>query len=489
MSLYHNSRHNPALLTDLYQLTMMQGYFYNKNNLNVVFDMFFRREPFGGGYAVFAGLQTLVDIIANFNFCDDDIDYLASLGLFKKEFLEYLKNFRFNIDLYSVSEGDIVFPNEPLIRVHGNVMEVQLLETIMLNVINFQTLIATKSARITEAAKGRAVLEFGLRRAQGMDGAVSASRASFIGGAAATSNVLAGKLFGIPPKGTMAHSWVMAFDSELESFKKYAEIYPDSTIMLVDTYNTLESGVPQAIKVLTKLKKKGVKSFGIRLDSGDLDYLARETRSMLDKAGLKNAKIVVSNELDEYVIEELVNKGAPIDSFGVGTNLVTARGDSSLTGVFKLVAKKEDADFIPSIKISNDPKKTTNPGIKNIVRFYKNNQMLSDLIFMENEKDELFSLIKRKKEIIFCHPDYSYKHFKLANYDETKILLNKIIANGKLVTGLSSLTDIQKRCRENIGKLDLSYKRLLNPHIYKVSLTQDLMLLKIGLINKYNNSI
>ncbi|MCP4218549.1 MAG: nicotinate phosphoribosyltransferase, partial [bacterium] len=271
-----------ALFTDLYELTMLQGYHFYEPDKEVVFDMFFRRSPFGGGYAVFAGLAPLLDYITGLRFTDQDINYLKSLGQFKPEFLEYLADFRFTGDVYALEEGETVFPNEPLVRVHGNIREAQLLESALLNFINFQTLIATKAARNTAAAKGKAILEFGLRRAQGIDGAMSAARASYIGGTTATSNVLAGLTYGIPPKGTMAHSWVMSFDSEEESFEKYAQLYPDSTIILVDTYNTLETGMPAAVKVLKKLQAKGITNTGVRLDSGDLDYLSRKARAMLN---------------------------------------------------------------------------------------------------------------------------------------------------------------------------------------------------------------
>lgn len=475
---------NKALLTDLYQLTMMQGYFYYKRDLQVVFDYFFRRQPFEGGYVVFAGLETLIDFIVNFKFADEDIKYLSSLNLFKKDFLGYLKDFKFNIDLFSVPEGEIVFPNQPLIRVHGNIIEVQLLESIILNIINFQSLIATKTSRIVEAAKGRGILEFGLRRAQGIDGAISAARASYIGGAIASSNVLAGKLFNIPTKGTMAHSWVMTFDNELESFERYSELYPENTIILVDTYNTLNTGLPNAIKVLNKLKDKGIENFGIRLDSGDLDYLSKASRKMLDQAGLKNAKIIVSNDLDEYIIEELIINNSPIDIFGVGTNLVTAKGDPALTGVYKLTTRIEKNRNIPSIKISNDPKKTTNPEIKNILRFYNCDYMIADLVFMENERDEFLKKINNNDKFRLVHPEYDYKFIELKDYNTANILLKNIITKGKLMIDLPNLIEIQANTKKNLSKLDPSYKRLLNPHIYKVSLSERLMQLKLELIKK-----
>ncbi len=364
-------------------------------------------------------------------------------------------------------------------------MEAQLLESFLLNVINFQTLIATKTARIVEATRGRAVLEFGLRRAQGIDGALSAARASFIGGTVGTSNTFAGKIFGIPVNGTMAHSWIMAFKSELESFKKYAELYPETTILLVDTYDTLKKGIPCSIKVLKKLKKQGIKRFGIRLDSGDLEYLSKQGRRMLDKAGLKEAKIVVSNELNEYIIDELMNKDAPIDFFGVGTHLVTAQGDPSLSGVFKLVAKKENGKYIPSIKVSNNPEKTTNPHVKNVARLYNRQFMIGDLIFLEKEKKSLKKRIDTLKPLAFHHPEYDYQSLKVDKYCRTKFLLNNIVCNGKLKYKFPSLKEIQQKTRRNLKKLHPSYKRLLNPHIYKVSITKKLMDLKLSMIKQY----
>lgn len=475
-----------SLLTDLYELTMMQGYFFERKNFEVVFDMYYRYQPFKGGYSTFAGLKPLAEAILNFGFNEDDIMYLEKLKLFKKEFLDFLLKFKFSGDIYSVEEGEIIFPKEPLIRVHGNILEAQIIETLLLNIINFQTLIATKAARISEAAKGKAIIEFGARRAQGIDGALSATRAAFIGGAAASSNVLAGKLFNIPVKGTMAHSWVMAFNSELEAFKKYAKYYPENTILLIDTYDTLKKGIPNAIKVFRKLKASGIKNFGIRLDSGDLEYLSKESRFFLDKAGLKEAKIIVSNELDENIIEELVNKKSPIDFFGVGTNLVTAKGDSALPGVYKLVARKNKKGYIPSIKVSNDPVKITNPGVKNILRIYDNSGFIyGDLIFLEQERHSIEKRAKNKQPFVFHHPNYDYKSRKIEHYGNYKMMLKNIIKNGEINYKFPDLAEIQNRAKQNLQKLHPSYKRLLNPHIYHVSITKNLMELKKRLIKRF----
>lgn len=477
-----------ALLTDMYQLTMMQGYYKHFADRETVFDMFFRRPPFGGGYSIFAGLETLVKIIENFRFTQEDIDYLKSLGLFEETFLEYLTTFKFTLDVAAAREGDLVFPNEPLIRVEGNIIQVQLLETILLNTINFQTLIATKAARISDAAKGKPIMEFGLRRAQGSNGAISAARAAYVGGVGATSNVLAGKLFGIPVKGTMAHSWVMAYSSELESFEAYARQYPESTILLVDTYDTLRSGVPNAITVLKKLKERGITDFGIRLDSGDLDYLSKEARKMLDSAGLPEAKIVISNELDEHIIQDLERNSVPIDVFGVGTNLVTAKEDPSLTGVYKLVAKKINGTFESCLKVSNEPSKITNPGIKNVLRLSKEGRIQGDLIFLEEEREDVIKLASKGKPLTLHHPNYDYQYIEISDYDDFKLLLNPVIKEGKCCIPLPALPEIRQNTLNNLQTVDQTYKRHLNPHIYKVSLSEKLKTLKQELISSYIKS-
>ncbi len=465
-----------ALLTDLYELTMMQGYYLQGNNPRVSFDMFFRRNPFSGGFSVFAGLADLLDTLQNFSFKPDTISYLATLGLFRPDFLEYLSAFHFSGDLYSVDEGTVVFPGEPLVRVEGNLIESQLIESMLLNILNFQTLIATKAARIYHASRGGKILEFGLRRAQGWDGAVSASRAAFIGGAAATSNTLAGKLFGIPVKGTMAHSWIMAFPSELESFRSFAEIYPDSSILLIDTYDTLGSGIENAITVGLEMKEKG-KSIGVRLDSGDLSYLSQKIRKRLDQAGLNDCSITVSNDLNEEIIHQLVSDGAPIDAWGVGTHLVTGGSESSLTGVYKLGAKEVDGVMSPTIKVSNNAEKTTNPGIKQVYRFHDDDGMaIADLIALNDEK------LKDDGRVDFHHPMYENAHFSLEHYGSIVPMLKKQFSAGVPIHEPVPLTEIQKRARENLMKFDRTYKRIINPHIYKVSLSNELKNLKLKMI-------
>ncbi len=468
-----------ALFTDLYELTMMQGYHKYGLNPYVVFDMFFRRQPFKGGFSVFAGLEDVVKGITELRFCSDDIKYLSGLGLFGDGFLQYLADFKFKGDVYAMDEGTLVFPNEPLVRIHSSLIEAQLIESFILNTINFQTLIATKSARVYLASREGVVLEFGLRRAHGINGAMAASRAAFIGGAAATSNTLAGKVYGIPVKGTMAHSWVMAFDSEYEAFKKYADTYPDNSVFLIDTYDSLGSGINNAISVGKYLKGMG-KNIGVRLDSGDLEYISKKVRQKLDKAGLENAKITVSNELDEMIINQLVNRGAPVDYWGVGTKLVTAGGDSSLTGVYKLVAKRTDKVFEPVIKLSDNPQKVTNPALKQVYRFYNgDNMLLADFLALEDEP------VRKGRQYRFYHPMFEYKYLKVKDYSEIEPLLLLKVKNGKIVYEPPDLRSIREKTKNNLKMLDDTYKRLINPHIYKVSLSEKLKRVKFALIKKH----
>ncbi len=473
--------YNSALLTDLYELTMMQGYFYNQNNPDVVFEMFFRKNPFNGGYSVFAGLDDLFTRLVNLHFSDLDIEYLRGTGVFKDEFLEYLRDFKFSGDLYSMDEGTIVFPGEPLITVKANLMEAQLIESMLLNTINYQTLIATKSSRVYTASGRARIMEFGLRRAQGIDGALSAARAAFIGGASATSNTYAGQQYGIPVAGTMAHSWVMSFESELEAFRKYAELYPDNVILLIDTYDTLGSGIENAIIVGKELQKKG-KNFGVRLDSGDLQYLSERVRARLDEEGLPDAFIAVSNDLDEHIISQLVSDEAPIDTWGVGTQLVTGGSDSSLTGVYKMVAREKDGELIPTIKLSNNLEKSTNPGFKQVYRFFDSqNSPIGDLMTFFDEE------IDAAKPHRFVHPMYRYKSFKSVNHTAVKPLLKKRIENGQHCSVLPDIRDIREKVIANVQALDRTYKRLINPHIYKVSLSEQLAALKFKILDSMSD--
>ncbi|MFW5683806.1 MAG: nicotinate phosphoribosyltransferase [Spirochaetota bacterium] len=471
-----------ALFTDLYELTMIQGYYKFHENHDVVFDMFFRRPPFGGGFTIFAGLDDLIDQLEQFRFSDEDIDYLRNQELFDEEFLDYLRDFRFRGEVHAMEEGSVVFPNEPLIRIHSSLIEAQLIEGMLLNTINFQTLIATKAARVYTASNKGLVLEFGLRRAQGQDGAMSASRAAFIGGAAATSNTLAGKRFGIPVKGTMAHSWVMAFESERESFERYAELYPDATILLIDTYSTLGSGIEHAIAVGKELKKKGHR-FGVRLDSGDLEYLSKQVRKRLDKAGLTDAQITASNELNEEIIHQLITSGSPIDSWGVGTSMVTGGDDSSLTGVYKLAAKG-NGELQPTIKISNQPAKTTNPGTKQVHRFRDaDGSPLADLIALDSES------VSEGERYTFNHPDLSARKFEMAHYGSIEPMLALKMTGGRRMEPVKPLTELQQHCIASLEEFDETYKRIINPHIYKVSLSNELAAMKRELIDRYTTEI
>ncbi|MFP4114608.1 MAG: nicotinate phosphoribosyltransferase [Spirochaetota bacterium] len=471
-----------ALFTDLYELTMIQGYFLCHENHDVVFDMFFRRQPFSGGFSVFAGLDDLLDQLEAFAFSDDDIEYLRSLGQFKDEFLTFLRDFRFRGNVYAMPEGSIAFPGEPLIRVHASLIEAQLIEGMLLNTINFQTLIATKAARVYTASDKGLVLEFGLRRAQGPDGAMRASRAAYIGGAAATSNTLAGKWYGIPVKGTMAHSWVMAFASEHESFERYADIYPDATILLIDTYDTLGSGIEHAIEVGKKMKSRGHK-IGVRLDSGDLEYLSKQVRRRLDAAGLEDATITASNELSEEIIHQLITSGSPIDSWGVGTSMVTGGDDSSLAGVYKLAAKGDGA-LKPVIKISNQLAKTTNPGVKQVYRFREDGGCpLADLIALDDEE------VAEGRRYTFHHPDLSARKFEMAHYGTIEPMLRAQMEDGRRLHERRPLKELQDHCKASLGELDETYKRIINPHIYKVSLSDDLARLKRDLVNQFTAEI
>lgn len=478
-----NENFSSALFTDFYELTMAQGYWKENMNQKVVFDMFFRKNPFNGGFSVLAGNETLIDHIMNFRFCEEDIDFLADQKIFEKGFLDYLKDFKFTGDLYTMDEGTVVFPQEPLVRIHANLIEAQILEGVILNQINFQSLIATKTARIWLASKKAPIMEFGLRRAQGYDGAMSATRAARIGGAAGTSNALAGKKFSIPVMGTMAHAWIMSHSSELEAFREYAKIYPKNSVFLIDTYDTLKSGIKNAIIAGGELVKKGY-NFGVRLDSGDISYLTREVRKELDKAGFPQAKISVSNELTEEIIATLVAGGAPIDSWGVGTHMVTGGNDSSFTGVYKLAARrdKNSDKIIPAMKFSDNPAKTTNPGVKNVFRLYDENGMAcADILALEDE------ILETNKEYRFYHPMVDYRHFSCAAA-KIEPLLKKKIENGKRLQTRLDDSEQLKLSRKNmeiqLETFDESYKRILNPHIYKVSLTEKLKNLKKDFIEK-----
>ncbi len=473
---------HPPLLTDFYLFTMAQGYFLEKNSTHVVFDVFFRTQPFSGGFSICAGLETLLKSIESMRFTDSDIQYLKGTGRFKKAFLEYLKTFKFNGDVFAMKEGSVCFPYEPLIRVHASILEAQLIESLVLNTINFQTLIATKSARQVLSAKGKQIIELGLRRAQGPNGALYASRAAFIGGVSSTSNVLAGKMFAIPVNGTMSHSWIMNFNTEEEAFETYSSLYLDNTVFLLDTYDTLQSGLPNAIKVGKKLKRLG-KSFGVRIDSGDLEYLSKKVRERLDAEGLGDIFIVASNELDEQIISELT-KSAPIDVWGVGTSLVTGGTDSAFTGVYKLSAKKKTADphYIPAMKITNHIQKSTLPGVKQVYRYsdIATGVYIADLICLQDSDDSLEGEAK-----MFFHPHNDQEKFILNNRICTYVpLLEHVMNKGRVCYSFSSLHEIREYVRKELRCLDATHKRLLNPHVYRVSISEKLKKVRNGILKK-----
>lgn len=476
---------NFTMMTDLYQLTMAYGYFKNNKNEKVIFDMFYRSNPCGNGYAICVGLESVINYIKNMHFSNEDIEYLRSQNMFDEDFLVYLKNFKFHGDIYAVPEGTVVFPNEPLIKVVADIKEAQLVETTMLNFINHQSLIATKAARVCEAAQGKVVMEFGLRRAQGPDAGTIGARAAIIGGCAGTSNVLAGKLYNAKIMGTHAHSWIMSFDSEFEAFMTYANTYNDNVTLLVDTYNVLKSGVPNAIKVFETLKKENrlPKHYGIRIDSGDLSYLSKKSREMMDKAGFTDATICVSSDLDEYLISSLNAQGAKIDSYGVGTNLITSKDCPAFGGVYKISAIQKGEEWIPKIKLSENTIKVTNPGNKKIVRIYNSeNKAAADIICME---DEVFN---ENESLTIFDPVETWKKttFK-ANTYHVRDLLIKVFDNGNLVYNMPSLDEIKEYTKEELNTMWDETKRLVNPHRYYVDLSNKLWTLKKNLIENYKN--
>ena len=466
------------LFTDLYELTMAQGYLLNRHNPRVVFDMFFRRQPFGGGFAVFAGIDPLLDDLEDLRFSSEDISYLRSLGYFGEEFLEYLSEFRFSGSVLSFREGSLVFPEEPLIRVEAPLIEAQIIESLLLNVVNFQTLIATKAARVLVASEFGSILEFGMRRAHGYNGALLASRAAYIGGASGTSNTLAGRLYGIPVSGTMAHSWVMAFDSELESFERYSELYPDSSILLIDTFDTLKQGIENAVIIGKRLKKQG-KRIGVRLDSGDLSYLSKQVRSRLDEAGLEDAFIAVSGDLNEQIAAQLLTEKAPVDVWGVGTQLATGHPDASVSGVYKLSARVQNGRIIPTMKVSNNPAKMTNPGIKQVYRFYDGERTpLRDVI-------QLIDEAKPQGPIELFHPTLHYKHTLFSSYHSAEAQLLPVMEGGKRLNLPEDLTEVRERVLTQLRRMDETFLRQINPHEYKISLSRPLRDLKFRMIDEY----
>ncbi|MCH5343490.1 MAG: nicotinate phosphoribosyltransferase [Acetatifactor sp.] len=478
-------RQNLTLLTDLYELTMMQGYFKNKDrNETVIFDAFFRNNPCGGGYSISAGLEQLIQYIKELRFAKQDIDYLASLGIFDADFLDYLKDFRFTGDIYAIPEGTVMFPREPMIKVIAPIMQAQLVETAILNIINHQSLIATKAARVCHAARGDGIMEFGLRRAQGPDAGTYGARAAVIGGCVGTSNVLAGQLFDIPVKGTHAHSWIMSFPDEYTAFKTYADMYPGACILLVDTYDTLKSGVPNAIRVFTEMREAGIqlKNYGIRLDSGDLAYLSKKARKMLDEAGFSDAVISASNDLDEFLIDSLKEQGATITSWGVGTNLITSKDNPSFGGVYKLAAiMGEDGKFIPKIKLSENSEKVTNPGDKIIYRIYEkeSGKIKADLICLADE------VYDEAEDMLLFDPAEPWKKTRLAGGTYTiRPILQQIFKNGECCYTSPKAMEIREYCQRELDTLWDETKRLMNPHNVYVDLSRKLYDMKLELLDQ-----
>ncbi len=481
---------NLSLLTDFYQLTMMQGYFrQNMQKKIVVFDLFYRKNPCGNGYAVVAGLEQVAEYIKNLSFTKEDIIYLEKQGCFDKDFLNYLENLTFTGEIYAIPEGTVVFPHEILVRVKAPIMEAQLIETALLNIINHQSLIATKAARVVYAAQGDSILEFGLRRSQGADAGIYGARAAVIGGCAATSNVLAGKMFNIPIRGTHAHSWIMSFPDELTAFREYSKIFNKSCTLLVDTYDTIKSGVPNAIKVFTEMKEQGIKleSYGIRLDSGDLAYLSKKSREMLDEAGFHDAVISASSDLDEYLIRDLKLQGAKITLWGVGTKLITSYDCPAFGGVYKLAAEiDEDGKFEYKIKLSENPEKVTNPGIKKIIRIYDkiSGKIKADLITLEEEQ------IDTNKDLTIFDSVAVWKkmHLKAGRFT-TRELLVPIFINGKCVYNFPNVMEIRTYCKNELNTLWEEHKRLVNPHILPVDLSQELWDLKQAMIKEIRGDV
>ena len=482
------SQRNLTLLTDFYELTMMQGYFREQQaNETVIFDAFYRVNPCGNGYAICAGLEQVIEYIENLHFDKEDIDYLRSTGMFDEDFLDYLSSFKFSGDIYAIPEGSVVFPREPLIKVVAPIMEAQLVETAILNIINHQSLIATKTARVVYAAQGDGIMEFGLRRAQGPDAGIYGARAAMIAGCIGTSNVLAGQMFDVPVKGTHAHSWIISFPDELTAFRAYANLYPSACILLVDTYDTLKSGVPNAIKVFTEMREAGIPLtfYGIRLDSGDLAYLSKEAKKMLDAAGFSDAVISASNDLDEYLIDSLKMQGAAINSWGVGTNMITAKDCPSFGGVYKLAAvkDKDSGEFIPKIKLSENAEKITNPGNKTIYRIYQKDtgKIIADLICLTEERNDA------KNSLLLFDPVETWKKTHLAPNSYTlREMMVPVFKEGKCIYHSPKVMDIQAYCKDELNTLWDESRRLINPHEVHVDLSHKLWHMKNQLLDSYH---
>ncbi len=476
------SERNLTLLTDLYELTMMQGYFKSGRSQRVVFDAFYRNNPCGGGYAIAAGLEQLIDYIKNLHFDEEDISYLRSLGIFEEDFLEYLKDFRFSGDIYAIPEGTVVFPREPLVKVVAPIMEAQLIETTLLNIINHQSLIATKAARVVYAAEGDGIMEFGLRRAQGPDAGIYGARAAVIGGCVGTSNVLTGQICDVPVMGTHAHSWIMSFPDEYTAFKTYADLYPNACTLLVDTYDTLRSGVPNAIRVFTEMREAGIPltHYGIRLDSGDLAYISKKARKMLDDAGFEDAVIAASSDLDENLICSLKGQGAKITSWGVGTNLITAKDNPAFGGVYKLAAiENEDGVLMPKIKLSENTEKVTNPGNKTVYRIYDKeyHKIRADLICLVDESFD------PADDMLIFDPIETWKKTRIhGGTYELRELLVPVFIGGECVYTSPSVMEIRDICTQEKATLWEETLRFSNPHEVYVDLSDRLYDIKRSLL-------
>ncbi len=472
-----------AMLCDFYELTMGNGYFKNGfYRKKTYFDVFFRSVPDNGGFAIAAGLEQIIDYIKNLRFTEEDIAFLRGKQLFDQGFLEYLKSFRFSGDIYAVPEGTPIFPGEPILTVAAPAVEAQLIETFVLLTLNHQSLIATKANRIVRAAQGRTVLEFGSRRAQGADGAILGARAAYIAGCAGTACTISDKKYGVKAGGTMAHSWVQMFDTEYEAFKTYCEIYPHDTVLLVDTYNVLKSGVPNAIRAFKEvLLPKGITNFGIRLDSGDMTYLSKKAREMLDEAGLSNCKIVASNSLDEYIIRDLLLQGARIDTFGVGERLITSKSEPVFGGVYKLCAvEQEDGTLIPKIKISENTSKITNPHFKKVYRLFEKStgKAIADQLCVYDEE------IDESKPLVLFDPEATWKRKRITDFT-AKELLVPIFREGKLVYRTPGIEEIKTYCSQQVHTLWDEVKRFENPHRYYVDLSQKLWDIKHRLLEEH----
>ncbi|MBP3870311.1 MAG: nicotinate phosphoribosyltransferase [Faecalicoccus sp.] len=477
-------KRNLSLVMDFYELTMSQCYFNEDPNKEVVFDLFYRKNPDDGGFCVFAGLEQAVEYVRNLHFDKEDIDYLRSLNQFSDEFLDYLANVRFTGDLYSIPEGTPVFPYEPLVRVKAPIIQAQLVETALLLTLNHQTLIATKARRIVQASEGRAVMEFGARRAHNFDSAIYGARAAYIAGCAGSATTYAGEVFGLPVLGTMAHSFIQSFDTEYDAFMNYAKNYPDNCTLLIDTYSTLKSGIKNAIKVAKDyLEPNGYRLKGVRIDSGDIAYLSKKVRAELDANGMEDCGIVISNSLDEYVIESLIRQqGAKINSFGVGENLICSKNSPVFGGVYKMVAAEENGVMIPKIKISDNVEKVTNPGIKNLYRIYdkETGMAQADLMALYEETFD------ENEDLAIYHPmsRWKYKIIKGGTYS-LRPLLVPIIERGELVYDLPDLQEIREYTQKELETLWEEIKRFVNPQEYYVDLTDKLLNLKLNMLDQY----